>query len=183
MTIIALFEDQSKMAQITGLALGGVLSNGTGVVAAAPVILARGANTITVATAGTVIVTMPTGSSASVASAGGTVSPSPTACPAGASTAVNVTVAGTITVTVTVNATAATIEIPGIRTILAVVGASLSGGYKVDPAAVTVAGNKVTIQPQYYAYNTGAASDNPAINVPTTVDLSAILCNLTVIGY
>jgi len=183
--IIGLFQDQSKLAQLTGVALGGTLVNGTGVVSAAPVILARGANTITVATPGTFIITMPTGSSAVAATGSGAITGSPVTCPAGASTTVTFTgIAGqNFTVTVTVNATAEIFEIPGIRTIQAVIGASLSGGYKLDPAAVTVAGNKVTIQPQYYAYNTDTAADNAAINVPTSVDLSAVLLNLTVVGY
>jgi len=183
--IIGLFEDQSKLAQLTGVILGGILSNGTGVCAAVPVTLALGLNTITVATPGTFIVTMPSGSSAIAATGNGAITGTPVTCPAGASTTVTFTGVATqnFTVTVTCNATSSVIEIPGIRTITAVIGASLSGGYKLDPAAVTVAGNKVTIQPQYYAYKTDSAADNVAINVPTTVDLSAVLCNLTVIGY
>jgi hypothetical protein len=182
MSIIALTQDQSKVAQITGLALGGVLSNGTGVVTAAPVILARGVNTITVATPGTFVITMPSGSSAVVATGTGAITGSPVTILGGVTTTVTFTgvAAQNFTVTVTVNATAEVIEVVGLREIQAVISASLSGGYKLNPAACTIAGNKVTIQPQYYDY---AAADGPAIAVPTTVDLSAVLCNLTVIGY
>lgn len=183
MSVIALFEDAGKLTNQQTL-LGGTLSNGTGVATGAPVTLGSTAPVVVTTTkAGTFIVTMPSGSSASVASTGGTVSPSPTVCPAGASTVVTVTIAGTITVTTTVAATAATIEIPELREIQAVIGASLTGGYKVDPATVTIAGNKVTIQPQYYGYLTDVGSDDPAINVPTTVDLAAIVCQITAIGY
>jgi hypothetical protein len=184
--IIAEFIDGSKVAQLTGVSLGGYISNGTGLITGAPVTLARGANAVTgITKTGTLLITMPSGSSASAASNGATIANTPVACPAGATTAINITAlgAGTITVTVTVAATTDIIEIVGLRTIQAVIGASLSGGYKLDPAAVSIAGNKVTIQPMYYAYNSGAGADGVAINVPTSVDLSAVLCNLTVIGY
>jgi hypothetical protein len=181
--ILAISQDQSKIAQLTGLALGGVLSNGTGVVAAAPVILAAGVNTITVATPGTFVITMPSGSSCVVATGTGAITGSPVTILGGVTTTVTFTgvAAQNFTVTVTVNATAEVIEIPGIRTIQAVIGASLSGGYKLDPAACSWAGNKVTIQPQYFDY--AAVGAGAAISVPTSVDLSAILLNMTVIGY
>ena len=74
-----------------------------------------------------------------------------------------------------------TIEFAGIRVIEAVIAASIDGGYKVDAGQVSVVGNKVTVIPQYYDYD--FAGDNPAINVPTTVDLSARTIDVTVIGY
>ena len=182
--IIAVFEDQTKLAQLNGVPLGGNVSNGTGVAAGAPVTLTVGVNTITVATPGTFVITLPSGSSAVAATGTGTLSGSPVTCLGGASTVVTFTgiAAQTFTVTVTVNATSSVIEVVGLREIQAVIGASLNGGYHVSPASVTIAGNKVTIQPMYYAYKT-AVADGPAINVPTSVDLSSILCNLTVAGY
>jgi hypothetical protein len=82
-----------------------------------------------------------------------------------------------------VAATASAIEVVGLNTIQAVIAASIDGGYKLDPAAVTIAGNKVTVQPMYYHYGSGGVADGVAINVPTSVDLSAQIAQLTVIGY
>jgi hypothetical protein len=182
--IIAIFEDQTKLAQLTGELLGGNVSNGTGIFAAAPATLATGLNTITVTTPGTFVVTLPSGTSAVIAAGTGTITGGGAAA-GGTTTTITFTgIAGqTFTVTTTVNATSSIIEVVGLRTIQAVVGASLNGGYKLDPAAVTIAGNKVTIQPQYYHYGSGIIADGVAINVPTSVDLSAILYNLTVLGY
>ena len=178
------FQDGSKLANQQNL-LGGTASNGTGTFAAAPLTLAAGLNTITVTKPGTFVIVLPSGTSAVIATGTGAITGSPVTALGGTTTTVTFTgIAGqTFTVTTTVNATAEVIEVLGIRTIQAVIGASLSGGYKLDPAAVSIAGNKVTIQPMYYAYNSGAGADGVAINVPTSVDLSAVLCNLTVIGY
>ena len=179
MSIIALTQDGSKIAQVSTL-LGAILNNGSGVATGAPVDLALGANTVTTTTKGTFIINVPSGSAGTVASAGATVTGSPVTLVPGPNT-ITTTTTGTITVTITVAATAEAIEIPGIRTIQAVIGASLSGGYKLGPADCTIAGNKVTIQPMYYDY--AAVGAGAAINVPTSVDLSAVTCNLTVIGY
>jgi hypothetical protein len=180
-SIIALTQDGSKIAQVSKL-LGATLNNGSGVATGAPITLALGANTVTTTTQGTFIVNVPSGSAGTVATAGATVTGSPVTLVPGANV-ITTTTTGTITVTITVSATAEVIEVVGLREIQAVIGASLSGGYKLDPAAVTVAGNKVTIQPMYYHYDSGAAADGPAVNVPTNVDLSAIKCALTVVGY
>jgi hypothetical protein len=180
--MVALGVDQSKIVQLTGIILGATLNNGTGVATGAPNTLALGANTITTTTKGTFIVNVPSGSGGTVATAGATVSGSPVTLAPG-SNVITTTTTGTITVTITVTATAEVIEVPQLRTIQAVISASLSAGYKLDPANITIAGNKLTIQPMFYHYDSGGAADGPAINVPTTTDLSAVTCNLTVLGY
>lgn len=176
--------DQSKIKQGTAIPLGGNVSNGSGVVAGSPVNLVTGLNTITVATPGTFVITLPSGTSAVIAAGTGTITGGGAAVGGSVTTITFTGIAGqTFTVTTTVNATSNVIEVVGLRVIQAVIGASLSGGYKLDPASVTIAGNKVTIQPMYYHYDSGGAADGVAIAVPTSVDLSTVTCNLTVIGY
>lgn len=180
--IIAEFIDGVKMAQLTGIPLGAIVNNGTAIVTGAPATMALGANTVTLTKAGTVVINVPTGYAGTVATGTMTVTSSPVTLVPGANVITTTGAVGNITVTITCSATATTFEVVGLRKILAVIGASLSGGYKVDPAAVTIAGNKVTIQPMYYQ-DSVAEVPGAAINVATTVDLSAVLCNLTVIGY
>jgi hypothetical protein len=77
-----------------------------------------------------------------------------------------------------------TIEIPGIRDIDAVIGASITGGYFLNSSLCTVAGNKVTVEPMYFAYNTdGGVTDAPAIDVPAATPLAAETIALVVIGH
>ena len=180
--IIGNLQDGRKIAYLKKL-LGGTISNGTGIITGAPVTLALGANAITgITKTGTLIITLPSGDTGTAASNGATISGTPVPLVAGVNV-ITITAlgAGTITVTVVCAATAATIEIPGLRRIDAVIDASIDGGYYVEAAAVTIAGNKVTIQPQFFDYTSGASG--PAISVPTTTDLSAQNASLVVIGY
>lgn len=74
-----------------------------------------------------------------------------------------------------------TIEIPELRTIDAVIAASIDGGYEVSPSLCTIAGNKVTIEPMYYDYaNVGSGV---AIDVPAGTNLANQTIDLIVIGY
>jgi hypothetical protein len=183
MSVIGISQDQSKVVQIVS-PLAAILNNGSGVATGAPISLALGANTVTLTKAGTVIINVPAGYAGTAATGTMAVSGSPVTLVPGANVITTTGPVGNITVTITCTTTQTVIEVVGLRTILAVIGASLTGGYKLDPAAVTIAGNDVTIQPRYYAYNTKPGGvDGPAIAVPNTVDLSAIICNLTVVGY
>ena len=74
-----------------------------------------------------------------------------------------------------------TIEIPGIRRIDAVIGASITGGYFLNPSLCTVAGNKVTVEPMYF--NNAAVASGPAIDVPAGNSLAATTIALVAIGY
>jgi hypothetical protein len=146
--------------------------------------LTVGANVLGLTGTGTLVVTLPPGyAGTAVSGAGGAVV---TGSPVTLYTGVNV-----ITVTLgggngfTINlvlVAAAVIEIPGIRTIDAVIEASITGGYKADPAYVTVAGNKVTVQVQYYA-NNSIAVPGAAIDVPYANNLSAQTIAVAVIGH
>jgi hypothetical protein len=175
--VIAQFLD-GKLAQLNGIHITPVLNNGTGLATGAPIALALGANTITVTQAGTLLVYVPPGYGGSAV--GAIVQGSPVTLVTGWNV-LTITGTGTFTLTTTCSTTQTTIEVVGLRQIEAVVGVSLSGGYKLDPAACSVSGNKVTITPMYYTNNGGAAG--PAIAVPNTVDLSAVVCNLTIVGY
>jgi hypothetical protein len=177
-------QDGRKIAQVTA-PLGAVLSNGTGVIGGAPLTLTAGANAVAgITKIGTFVITLPTGYTGIAASNGATIFGSPVALVAGPNV-IDVTVlgAGTITVTITEVTTAITIEVPGIRTIDAVIDASMTGGYLVSAADAVIAGNKVTLQPYYFGYLTDAAADDTAIVVPNTVDLSGEMITLTVIGH
>jgi hypothetical protein len=178
-------QDGRKLAYVTQSGAWATIANGTGVITGSPVtLLDAGPNVVAGITAiGTFLVTIPTGCTGTVASNGATVQGTPVTLAAGINTITITAVgAGTINVTLAIPATPTiTIEIPGIRNIDAVIEASISGGYKIDPAAVTVAGNKVTVQPQQYLNNTGGAG--AATNVPKAVDLSGQTIALTVIGH
>ena len=179
-------QDGRKMAYVTALGQWASIKNGTGVITGSPVALVDGVNNVVGITGvGTLVITLPAAIVGVLiaVSAGATIAGSPVALLPGVNT-INITAvgAGTITVTFTLAATPTIpIEIPGIRNIDAVIEASITGGYKVDPAAATVAGNIVTVQPQYYINNTGAAG--PAANVPKATDLSGQTIAVLVIGH
>ena len=178
--IVAQFANGSKLAQLTNIPVTSIVNNGTGIATGAPIAVVIGANTVTTTTKGTFLIYLAPGYTGTVTSAGATVTGSPVTLVEGWNT-ITTTTTGTITVTIACTTTQTTIEILGLRSIYqAVIGASLSGGYKLDPAACTIAGNKVTITPMYYNY---AGANGVAIAVPNTVDLNTVTCNLTVIGY
>jgi hypothetical protein len=179
-------QDGRKMAYVTAPGQWATIKNGTGVITGSPVALVDGINNVVGITGtGTLVITLPagTGGVLTAVSAGATIAGSPVALLPGVNTITITAVgAGTITVTFTMVATPTIpIEIPGIRTIDAVISASMTGGYKADPGNVGVAGNIVTVQPQYYINNTGAAG--PAANVPKAADLSGQTIALLVIGH
>ncbi|MGA2160400.1 MAG: hypothetical protein ABSG90_14455 [Dehalococcoidia bacterium] len=179
-------QDGRKMAYVTALAQWATIANGTGVITGSPVALVDGINNVVGITGvGTLVITLPagTGGALTAVSAGATIAGSPVTLVPGVNTITITAVgAGTITVTFTLAATPTIpIQVPGIRVIDAVVTASITGGYKVDPAYATVAGNIVTVKPQYYVNNTGGAG--PAANVPKATDLSGQTIALLVIGY
>ena len=176
--VITKFGDK-KLAQKTGVHITPVLNNGTGIATTSPIALALGANTVAVTKAGTLRIYVPAGYAGTAATGTATVVGSPVTLVPGWNT-ITVVGTGNITVTTTCSTTQTTIEVEGLRQVEAVIGASLSGGYKLDPAACSVVGNKVTITPMYYNY---AAANGVAIAVPNSVDLAAVLCNLTVVGY
>jgi hypothetical protein len=179
-------QDGRKMAYVTAPGQWATIANGTGVITGSPVALVDGINNVVGITAvGTLVITLPagTGGALTAVSAGAIIDGSPVTLAPGANTITITAVgAGTITVTFTMGATPTiTIPIPGIRNIDAVITASITGGYKIDPAYATVAGNKVAVQPQYYVNNTGGAG--PAANVPKAANLSGQTIALLVIGH
>jgi hypothetical protein len=167
------------------LPVGGTIANGTtGTIAVSPTALVTGVNTITLTGTGTLVVTLPPGYAGTAVTGGGgaVVTGSPVTLYTGANI-ITVTLGGANTFTINlVLVAAAVIEIPGIRVIDAVIEASITGGYKVDPAYVTVAGNKVTVQVQYYGNNT-IAVPGAAIDVPYATNLLAQTIAVAVIGY
>lgn len=179
--MIGQLQDGRKIVQVVAKMFG-VIDSGTALITGGPVALTIGANAIVgITQIGTLIITLPTGYTATAATNGATVLPSPTNCVAGPNNVViSVLGAGTITVTVTQVTMPEAIEIPNLRTIDAILSVSITGGYKADVADCTIAGNKVTVNPYYYNY---AAANGVAIVVPNTVDLTGQTVTLTVIGY
>ena len=159
-------QDGRKMAYVTASGQWATIANGTGVITGSPVTMIDGANAVVgITQVGTLLITLPagTGGVLTAVSAGATIAGSPVTLVPGINVITITAIgAGTITVTFTMVATPTiAIEIPGMRVIDAVIQASITGGYKVDPAAATISGDKVTVQPQYYVNNTGGAG--PAV--------------------
>jgi hypothetical protein len=167
------------------LPVGGTIANLGGTITVSPTTLVTGANAITLTGTGTLTVTLPAGYAGTAVSGGGpgaTVTGSPVTLYTGVNI-ITVTLNGNNIFTINlVLVAAAVIEIPGIRTIDAVIEASITGGYKVDPAYVTVSGNKVTVQVQYYG-NNSIAVPGAAIDVPYATNLLAQTIAVAVIGH
>ncbi len=71
--------------------------------------------------------------------------------------------------------------VKSVRDVDAVLSISCSGGYKVDPAAVTVEAGSITVPVYYYDYD--AASDGPAVEVPAGTDLSGVSFQAIIVGH
>jgi hypothetical protein len=166
------------------LPVGATIADLIGTVLGSPVALTVGANVITLTGTGTLTVTLPPGYAGTAVTGGGgaVVTNSPVTLYTGVNI-ITVTLGGANTFAINlVLVAAAVIEIPGIRVIDAVLEASITGGYKADPAYVAVAGNKVTVQVQYYGNNT-IAVPGAAIDVPYATNLLAQTIALAVIGH
>jgi len=73
-----------------------------------------------------------------------------------------------------------TLRINSAKEVKAVIGASNNGGYKVDPAEISISGNELTVKVRYYDYD--AAADGSAIEVTDATDLSGVTFEVIVLA-
>lgn len=72
------------------------------------------------------------------------------------------------------------VTVPVVRKVLKVLVASASGGYKVEPASISVSGNTLTVP--VFEYNYPATASGPATQVGDGTDLSGVTFEFLILG-